>query len=56
LAIPIKHLVIKNVYKVLVTILKEQTIIGRLKCKLGNNKMDLQEKGEKWCRLDSHSA
>jgi hypothetical protein len=21
-----------------------------------NNKMDLKEKGEKWCTLDSHSA
>jgi len=55
LAIPIKHLVIRNVYKVLVTKLKGQ-YLADLNANGENNKMDLQEKGEKWCRLDSHSA
>lgn len=49
LAIPIKHLVIRNLYKVLVTKLKEQTILGRLNANgENNNKMDLKAKGEKW--------
>jgi hypothetical protein len=55
LTIPIKHLVIRNVYKVLVTKLNRQYLVD-LKANGENDKMDLQEKGEKWCRLDSYSA
>jgi hypothetical protein len=47
LTIPIKHLVIRNVNKVLVTKLKEQKYLADLNANGENNKMDLHEKGEK---------
>jgi len=36
--------------------LKNRQYLADLNANGENNKMDLQEKGETWCRLDSYSA
>jgi len=51
LAIPIKHLVIRNVYKVWLRNLKNRQYLEDLNANGENNKMDLHKKGEKMAQI-----